>query len=151
MSRKLHLPIKNRPSWRVDKLLQVKYVRDVKTSGDKETNRTVDSDSGSYPQTALPGAGMECNLTGYFSHLIERVESSDIQNNGKDDDGFFKPTRAVLLQRLHLLRDLHVNVQKSAHAKTMVRSAWKYIVENLPPEWLVLDQNQRQLLKKILA
>ena len=87
------------------------------------------------------------SLESYFSSLIDRVESSEIQNNGKDKDGFFEPTRAMLLQRLHLLRDLHAKPS----AKPMVTTAWQYVVEHAPPEWLVLTSDQKQELKKILG
>lgn len=85
-------------------------------------------------------------LEAYFASLIEQVEASDIQNNGKDKNGFFEPTRAMLLQRLNLLKDLH----SKPGAKSMVQNAWQYVVEKLPPEWLVLEESQKQELKKIL-
>ena len=86
------------------------------------------------------------SLESYFTDLIGRVESSDIHNNGKDKDGFFEPTRAMLLQRLHLLKDLHAKPS----AKPMVKTAWQYVVEHAPAEWLVLNADQKQQLRKIL-
>lgn len=85
-------------------------------------------------------------MEAYFSSLIEQVEASDIQNNGKDKNGFFEPTRAMLLQRLNLLKDLHTK----PGAKPMVRSAWQYVVEKLPAEWLILDEPSKIELRKIL-
>lgn len=86
------------------------------------------------------------SLENYFATLIERVENSSIDNQGKDENGFFKPTRAVLLQKLNMLKDLH----NKPGAKAMVKSAWIYITENLPPEWLVISGEQKIELKKIL-
>ncbi len=88
------------------------------------------------------------SLEKYFSNLIKKIEQSDeIQNDGKDRNGFFEPTRVVLLQRLHLLKDLHAN----KNAKGMVQTAWEYVVEHLPPEWLVLTNEEKAELKKILG
>lgn len=88
------------------------------------------------------------NLEVYFKNLLEKVEASDeITNGGKDSEGFYLPTRSVLLQKLNMLKDLH---DKKA-AKPMVRDAWKFVVENLPPEWLVLDQEQKAAIKTMLA
>jgi hypothetical protein len=87
------------------------------------------------------------SLDKYFTSLIERLEASNIQNNGKDRGGFFEPTRAVLLQRLSLLRDLHGKPQ----ARAMVKSAWQYVVEHAPPEWLVLSEEDKKELKKIVG
>lgn len=84
----------------------------------------------------------------YFKKLIQRVEETDdIQNNGKDKDGFFLPTRSVLLQRLHLLKDLHAK----PGAKIMVQKAWDFVVENVPPEWLELSEEDKASLQKILG
>ncbi len=85
-------------------------------------------------------------LANYFDSLIKKLEESDIQNNGKDKDGFFEPTRAMLLQRLMLLRDLH----EKPGAKAMVKTAWQYVVEHAPPEWLVMTDDQKKEMKKIL-
>lgn len=88
------------------------------------------------------------SLKVYFDNLIKRVDESDeIQNNGKDKDGFFLPTRSVLLQRLHLLRDLHAK----PGAKAMVQKAWEFVSEELPPEWLKLTAEEKAELKKILT
>jgi hypothetical protein len=87
------------------------------------------------------------SLDTYFTSLIERLEASEIQNNGKDKGGFFEPTRAMLLQRLSLLRDLHGKPQ----AKPMLKTAWQYVVEHAPPEWLVLSEEDKKELKKILG
>ncbi len=86
-------------------------------------------------------------LQNYFTSLIERLEASDIQNNGKDKDGFYLPTRTVVLRHLNLLRDLH----DKPHAKPMVKDSWKYVVEHLPPEWLVLKDEDKAALKKMLT
>lgn len=85
-------------------------------------------------------------LEQYFKNLLQRVEDSDIQNNGKDDGGFFEPTRAMLIQRISLLRDLH----NKPNAKGMVKSAWQYVVKKLPPDWLILSEDEKAELKKIL-
>lgn len=87
------------------------------------------------------------DLKSYFESLLKRLEESDIQNNGKDASGFFEPTRAMLFQRLNLLRDLH---GKPA-AKPMVREAWKYVVDHAPPEWLIANDEQKAALKQMLA
>lgn len=86
------------------------------------------------------------DLGEYFQKLIVKVEASDIQNNGKDENGFYKPTRALLLRHLTLLKDLH----GKPLAKPMVRSSWQFVVDNVPPEWLVLSAEQKILLKKML-
>jgi hypothetical protein len=86
-------------------------------------------------------------LEEYFTSLIDRLEESEIGNNGKDKDGFFMPKRAVLLQKLSLLRDLYAN----PGAKPMVQDAWRFVSENLPAEWLVLDSRAKAELKKVLA
>jgi hypothetical protein len=86
------------------------------------------------------------SLDQYFQSLIHKVEESEIQNNGKDRNGFFEPTRAMLLQKLNLLRDLH----GKPRAQVMVKQAWEYVVEHLPPEWLVLDAKEKSELQKIL-
>lgn len=87
-------------------------------------------------------------LDAYFQSLIDRVENSDaVTNGGKDKEGFYLPTRSILLQKLHILRDLHAK----KNAKPMVKDAWAFVVENLPPDWLVLDKNQKTALKEILA
>lgn len=86
------------------------------------------------------------SLRHYFEDLILRVENSEIDNGGKDKNGFYKPTRTVLLRNLNLLKDLH----DKPRAKAMVSAAWAAVVEELPPEWLVLDESQKVELKKIL-
>ncbi len=87
------------------------------------------------------------SLRDYFTQLISKVEAStEITNLGKDANGFFKPTRAVLLKNLNLLRDLH----DKPRAKEMVKSAWGIVVADLPPEWLVLTDEQKNELQKIL-
>lgn len=88
------------------------------------------------------------NLEPYFQNLIDRLNSTeDVTNAGKDSGGFFEPTRAVLLQKLSILRDLHAK----PNAKPMVRQAWEYVIHNLPPEWLILDADQKVAIKKMLA
>jgi hypothetical protein len=88
----------------------------------------------------------EMELKQYFESLLERLENSDIQNNGKDRNGFFEPTRDMLFQKLSMLRDLHTK----PNAKPMLKSAWEYIVTHVPPEWLVLSPEQKRELKKML-
>ena len=86
-------------------------------------------------------------LRDYFTNLIKRVESSDeIHNGGKDENGFYKPTRTVLLQKLNMLRDLH----GKPLARPMVRDAWKQVVAELPSEWLVIEEQLKSELKEIL-
>ncbi len=87
------------------------------------------------------------SLSHYFSNLIDRVEASEeITNSGKDENGFYKPTRTVLLRNLQLLKDLHA--KPLAHK--MVKAAWEAVVKDLPPEWLILSDEDKQELKKIL-
>lgn len=88
------------------------------------------------------------SLKSYFTELISKVEKSEtISNGGKDDNGFYKPTKTVLLQNLNLLKDLH----SKPGAKQMVQASWKAIVKDLPPEWLVLGEEEKIELKKILS
>lgn len=88
------------------------------------------------------------SLNNYFSKLIERVEASEeITNSGKDENGFYKPTRTVLLRNLQLLKDLH----EKPLAQKMVKTAWEAVVKDLPPDWLVLSNDEKQELKKILG
>ena len=87
------------------------------------------------------------SLTDYFQNLIKRVEASDeIQNDGKDRNGFYKPTRTLVLRHLNLLRDLHAK----PNAKEMVRGAWKQVVEILPPDWLILNDAEKADLRRML-
>ena len=87
------------------------------------------------------------SLTAYFEKLIARVESSEeVSNQGKDDNGFYKPTKTLVLRHLNLLRDLH----QKPRAREMVRASWQEIVKELPSEWLVLDADEKKELKKIL-
>ncbi len=87
------------------------------------------------------------SLEKFFSDLIQRVEDSDIVSNaGKDAEGFYKPTRTILLRHLNLLKDLH----KKPLAKPMLQASWKYVVEQLPSEWLIPDPEDRDELKAIL-
>lgn len=87
------------------------------------------------------------SLSDYFQKLILKVESSEnITNQGKDDAGFFKPTRAILLVHLNKLKDLH----DKPRAKPMVKDSWKFVVENLPPEWLILNDEEKIKMKEML-
>lgn len=86
------------------------------------------------------------SLRTYFEDLILRVENSEIDNGGKDKNGFYKPTRTILLRNLNLLKDLY----DKPRAKAMVAAAWAAVVEELPPEWLVLTDLQKSELKLIL-
>ena len=87
------------------------------------------------------------NLETYFETLLERLEKSDIGNDGKDANGFFEPTRAMLYQRLNLLRDLH----GKPHAKVMVRTAWQYVVDHAPAEWLKMDASLKKEIQEMLS
>lgn len=86
-------------------------------------------------------------LADYFEKLIARVEASDIGNNGTDKNGFFLPTRAVLLRHLKLLKDLHAKPL----ARPMVKDSWRYVSDELPPEWLVLSADEKIELQTILG
>lgn len=87
------------------------------------------------------------SLRRYFQELIDRVESSDeIHNGGTDKNGFYKPTRTIVLKQLHLLKDLHDKPR--AHA--MVKGAWEVLVQEMPPEWLVVPEELRAELMRIL-
>lgn len=86
------------------------------------------------------------SLENYFKKLIAKVEESDISNQGKDKDGFFKPTRTILLRHLNLLKDLHAKPL----AKQMTKASWQYVIENIPPEWLILTPEEKTELKKML-
>ncbi|MBC7420612.1 MAG: hypothetical protein H7328_07785 [Bdellovibrio sp.] len=84
----------------------------------------------------------------YFKNLIEKVNASEeITNQGKDAGGFYKPTRTILLRHLNILKDLHAKPL----AKPMLKTAWKYVTEFVPPEWLVLTEEDKKELKKILS
>lgn len=88
------------------------------------------------------------SLKQYFSDLITKVETSDvITNGGKDDNGFYKPIKTIVLRHLNLLRDLH----DKPRAKEMVKSAWAEVIKEVPPEWLVLNDEDKAELKKILS
>jgi len=87
-------------------------------------------------------------LDQYFAKLIKKVESSDeITNQGKDENGFFKPTRTLVLRHLQMLKDLHTKPL----AKPMLKDAWKVVVENLPPEYLVMTDEEKAALTQILS
>lgn len=81
----------------------------------------------------------------YFQKLIDRV-NKEISNQGKDENGFFKPTKDVLLRHLNLLKDLH----RKPLAKDMIKGAWQYVSENLPPEWLILTEDEKTELRRLL-
>lgn len=88
------------------------------------------------------------SLKNYFAELINKVESSsEISNAGKDANGFFKPQKTILLRHLQLLYDLH----DKPRAKQMVLQSWVAISEQLPMEWLVLQEPEKSELKKILS
>lgn len=87
------------------------------------------------------------SLDKYFINLMEKVENSDeITNAGKDDNGFYKPRKTILLRNLKLLLDLH----KKPLARDMVKGAWQAVARELPEEWLVLNDQDKAELKKIL-
>ncbi len=87
------------------------------------------------------------SLDKYFESLMKRIEDSDLRFESKDKDGFFEPTRVILLQKIALLRDLH----SKPNAKPMLKSAWQYVVDHVPPDWLILSSDEKQELKKILS
>ncbi|KHD87858.1 MAG: hypothetical protein OM95_12730 [Bdellovibrio sp. ArHS] len=89
------------------------------------------------------------SLEKFFQGLIQKVEQSEdvVTNAGKDAEGFYKPTRTILLRHLNLLKDLH----GKPLAKPMVLASWKYAVEHLPPEWLVPEPEDRDALKSLLG
>lgn len=88
------------------------------------------------------------SLENYFKNLIDKVENSEeITNEGKDENGFYKPVRTILLRHLNLLKDLHAK----PNAKAMVQSSWRSVTEALPPDWLVLTSEEKAELKKILG
>ncbi len=87
------------------------------------------------------------SLERYFSDLIKKVEASDsITNKGTDADGFYKPTKTILLRHLNLLKDLHAKPL----AKPMLKAAWEHVVEQVPPEWLILGDSEKAALKEML-
>lgn len=88
------------------------------------------------------------SLEQFFTNLIEKAEASEeITNAGTDDEGFYKPTRTILLRHLQLLKDLH----KKPLAKPMLKQSWSYVTEHVPPEWLVPGSKEDQEeLKKML-
>lgn len=84
----------------------------------------------------------------FFQSLIEKVEASgEITNESKDSNGFYKPRKTIVLRHLHLLKDLHAKPM----AKEMVKSSWRAVVDELPPEWLIPEPQDRETLKKILS
>lgn len=88
------------------------------------------------------------SLDNFFGDLIKRVETSEeISNAGTDKDGFYKPTKTILLRHLQLLKDLH----GKPLAKQMVKTSWKEVVELLPAEWLVVAPEDREEFKRILS
>ncbi len=88
------------------------------------------------------------SLSQYFESLIRRVEESeDIHNGGKDKNGFYKPTRTIVLRNLQLLKDLN----EKPLARPMLKAAWQAVVEELPSEWLILKPNEKIKLKEILG
>ena len=87
------------------------------------------------------------SLEKYFLDLINKVEESDdVDNAGKDENGFYKPRKTIVLRNLRLMLDLH----KKPRTKEMVRVAWSAVTRELPAEWLVLNDEDKSELKKIL-
>ena len=90
---------------------------------------------------------MSDGLRRFFSDLIKKVEDADeISNAGKDEGGFYRPTRTIVLRNLNLLRDLH----DKPRAREMVKTAWESVANDLPPEWLAPPKEERDELRKIL-
>lgn len=88
------------------------------------------------------------SLEQFFKDLIARAEASeDITNAGTDNEGFYKPTRTILLRHLQLMKDLH----KKPLAKPMLKSSWAYIIEHVPADWLLPESEEdREELRRIL-
>lgn len=87
-------------------------------------------------------------LDQFFQNLITKVEQSeDITNESTDHNGFYKPRKTILLRHLNLLKDLH----DKPRAKEMLKSSWRSIAEELPPEWLIPEPEDRETLKQILS
>ena len=86
-------------------------------------------------------------LDAYFADLLQKIDASDIQNNGKDDNGFYKPTRELLIRHVTLLKDLHAKPL----ARPMVKSSWAFVVANAPPEWLILNPDDKAALREMLG
>jgi hypothetical protein len=88
------------------------------------------------------------SLEQFFTNLIDKAEASEeITNAGTDDEGFYKPTRTILLRHLQLLKDLH----KKPLAKPMLKQSWAYVVEHVPAEWLIpTNKEDQDELKKML-
>ena len=87
------------------------------------------------------------SLENYFTALIQKVESSDhVTNAGKDKNGFYKPTRSIVLRNLQLLKDLH----GKPRASSMVKAAWEIVSAELPADWLILELDDKMALAKIL-
>ena len=89
-------------------------------------------------------------LDAYFSKLLAKVESSSLNNAGKDENGFFQPTRVFTLQKINMLKDLHRNAE-NPQAKAMLKTAWHYVTEHVPAEWLILSPDEKAALKAMLA
>lgn len=86
------------------------------------------------------------SLEKYFQDLLFKVEASDISNAGKDAEGFYKPVRTILIRHVNLLKDLHMKPL----AKPMLKASWTYVVEHVPAEWLILEPEDKEELKKML-
>lgn len=88
------------------------------------------------------------SLDDYFAKLIKLVETSDlVTNQGTDRNGFYKPTRTIVLRHLQMLKDLH----SKPLAKPMLKEAWRVVVENVPPELLVMNDEQKTAMKRLLG
>lgn len=89
-------------------------------------------------------------LKEYFQRLLDKVEESpEISNAGKDADGFYFPTRSALIQKLNMLKDLNQN--PNAHARPMLKSAWEFVVETVPPEWLQMNDEEKAEIRAMLG
>ncbi len=88
------------------------------------------------------------SLKQYFEELRQKVENSDtITNAGKDDSGFYKPKRTILLRHLNLLIDLH----DKPRARELVKKSWETVQEQVPFEWLILNETDKAQLMQILT
>lgn len=89
------------------------------------------------------------SLRSFFEELARKVEASEVVSNlGRDEQGFFKPKKTVVLRHLNLLRDLH----EKPRARPMLKASWEAVVAELPPEWLIIaSDNDRRRWREILG
>lgn len=117
-----------------------------------QAKRETIGSSGSKLLKVTESENMDSNqmLDDYFTRLLAKVESSTLDNAGKDENGFFQPTRVFTLQKINMLKDLHRNA-KNPQAKAMLKGAWHYVTEHVPAEWLILTPDEKAALKAVLT